>query len=54
LNSREVNQTIKLIEKNNYASCSNDKTIKFWMYNPENNDIEIKRTIRDHYEILTI
>ena len=52
--SAEVNQTIKLIKKNHYASCSKDKTIKLWIYNSENNDSEIKHIISDNYEVLTI
>ena len=54
LHSGEVNQTIKLKKENLYASCSNDKTIQIWKYNPENNIIKQINTISSCKEILTV
>ena len=55
LNSAEINQTIKLKkEEDLYASCSNDKTIRIWKYNQENNHSKLKNIINTYKEVLTL
>ena len=38
IHSKEVNQTIKLKENNFFASCSNDRTIKIWKLEINDNE----------------